>query len=164
MEVPDFRRKADRDRYRSDDWQQERYDVKRGVFGGAKLNKKASNFSTTMKDMVTYAPMYRAYADWKKVQSAIAMPENFLPVATRLLDNYDKLAAAYKDARSTVNAYPESDGARVLSQMLELGGEKKVLSGSFLHTLKKEVAVLRKKFEISPLLPGTKRIANSKSS
>ncbi|MFA6566591.1 MAG: Gfo/Idh/MocA family oxidoreductase [Victivallales bacterium] len=156
MEVPDFRKKADRDRYRSDDWQLERYDVKRGVFGGAKLNGKAANFSTTMKDMILYAPAYRAYADWKKVQSAITTPEKFLPVAVKLLDSYDKLVAAYKDARAIVNAYPKSDGARVLSEMLEVGEEKKVLDTGFLPALKKDVASLRRKFKRSPLLPDKK--------
>ena len=34
MEVPDFRNPAERARYRADDWEQERYPVTRGVFGG----------------------------------------------------------------------------------------------------------------------------------
>ena len=99
-----------------------------------------------MKDLISCSLTYRAYADWKKVQSAISMPESFLPLASKLLDSYDNLVAAYKDARSIVNAYPKSDGARVLSQMLELGEEKKVLSADFLATLKKDVAALKKKF------------------
>ncbi len=169
MEIPDFRKKADRDRYRSDDWQIERYDVKRGVFGGAKLNEKASNFSTTMKGLISSSHTCRAYSDWKKVQSAIATPEKFLPIAVKLLDSYDSLLAVYKDARSIVNAYPKSDGARVLSEMLELGEEKKVLSADFLPALKKDVASLKKKFGDGPsslqkftasdLLPEKTRIA-----
>ena len=146
MEIPDFRKKADRDRYRSDDWQMERYDVKRGVFGGAKLNDKATNFSTTMNDLISSSLTYRAYADWKKVQSAMTHPEEFQTIAKKLLDSYDRLLAVYKDARSIVNAYPKSDGARVLSQMLELGEEKKALSAGFLPALKKEIASLKKKF------------------
>jgi len=146
MEVPDFRNKADRDRYRSDDWQQERYDVKRGVFGGAALNEKAARFSTTMKDMTLLAPVYRAYADWKKVQSSLSRPEEFLPVATNLLNQYDSLVATYKDARDIVNAYPKSDGARVLSELLEVGEEKKVLAPDFLPALKRDVTALNKKF------------------
>jgi hypothetical protein len=153
MEVPDFRKKADRDRYRSDDWQLPRYDVKRGVFAGAKLNKKASTFSTTMKNVIAYSTIYRAYADWKKVQSAMTRPEEFLPVASKLLGSYDQLAATYKDARDIVKAYPKSDGARVLSEMLELGEHKKALAPSFLPALKKEVAALQKNFGdgITPL-------------
>ncbi len=169
MAVPDFRKKADRDRYRNDDWQLERYDVKRGVFGGARLNAKAANFSSTMKDIVINAPVYRAYADWKKVQSALTRPDEFLPVATKLLENYDKLVATYQDARAIVNAYPKSDGARVLAEMLDVGEEKKVLAPDFLPALKKDVAALKKrfgdglatlrKFTSSALLPVKARIA-----
>jgi hypothetical protein len=146
MEVPDFRKKADRDRYRNDDWQQERYDTARGVFGGVVPTGKAANFSTTMKAMVAHAPTYRAYADWKKVQTDMARPEEFLPVAVRLLDNYDALVVAYKDARAIIKAFPKSDGAIVLAEMLELGDEKKVLAPAFLPALKKEVAALQKKY------------------
>lgn len=147
MEVPDFRKKADRERYRNDDWQQERYNTTRGVFGGVVPTGKAENFSTVMKNMVTYAPCYRAYADWKKVQGSIKQPEQFCPVATRLLEGYDKLVQAYKDAREIINAYPKSDGATVLSEMLELGEEKKVLAPTFLPALKKEVAALKRKYK-----------------
>ncbi|NLB55928.1 MAG: Gfo/Idh/MocA family oxidoreductase [Lentisphaerae bacterium] len=146
MEVPDFRKKADRDRYRSDDWEMPRYDVKRGVFGKAKLNKNALNFSTTMKNIIIYAPMFRAYTDWKKVQDDMTRPAEFMPIAEKLLDSYDKLVATYKDARALVKDYPRSDGARVLKEMLEVGQEKEALNPDFLVNLKKEVAGLRKKY------------------
>ncbi len=146
MEVPDFRKKADRDRYRSDDWQQERYDTKRGVFGGSPLTPQADRFSTVMKDMTIYAPIYRAYADWKKVQGSLSNPADFKPVAANLLSSYDKLAAVYREARSIVKAFPNSDGAQVLSEMLEVGGEKQALAPGFLPALKKEVAALTRKY------------------
>jgi hypothetical protein len=152
MEVPDFRKKADRDRYRSDDWQQERYNVKRGVFGGAKLNAKAAKFSATMKEMILFAPTYRAYADWKKVQPSLVRPEEFQPLAEKLLKSYDSLVACYRDARAIVKAYPKSDGARVLSEMLEVGEEKKVLAPGFLPALKKDVEALRRKFGMGPVV------------
>jgi len=169
MEVPDFRLKADRDRYRDDYWQQERYDTKRGVFGGLPLNDQAANFSSIMKDIVIYAPIYRAYADWKKVQTALSRPEEFLPVAQRLLDSYDKLGVAYRDARAIVDAYPNSDGAQVLREMLEVGEEEKALAPDFLPTLQQEVAALTKqhgdgmaalrKFETSRLITDRTKIA-----
>jgi len=146
MEVPDFRKKADRDRYRNDDWQQERYDTQRGVFGGAELNDKAAKFSLTMRNITRYAPMYRAYADWKKVFSDMARPEEFRAVAASLLQNYNDMVACYKDACAIVEAYPKSDGARVLSEMLDVGGAVDVLAPGFLPALKKDVAALKKKF------------------
>jgi predicted dehydrogenase len=147
MEVPDFRNRADRDRYRDDDWQQERYDVKRGVFGGfvPEPADKAAGFSAAMKAMTVLAPIYRAYAEWKKVQSALVRPEEFLPVAQRLLDNYSKLVDAYRDARAIVDAHPASDGAQVLRDMLDVGGEQAALSPRFLAALKRDVAALKRK-------------------
>lgn len=169
MEVPDFRRKADRDRYRDDDWQQERYDTARGVFGGfvPPAEQKAASFSSVMKNMVVYAPIYRAYADWSKVQNALSNPADMLPVAQRLLDNYDRLAAAYRDARAIIAEQPQSDAAQVLSEMLAVGEEEKALAPGFLAGLKKDVAALRRKygglelkaFESSPLLPDRTPIA-----
>lgn len=107
---------------------------------------EAFSFSATMKDMVIYAPLYRAYADWKKVEASLANPAELLPVARKLLDNYDKLVAAYRDARAIVKAHPDSDGAKVLSEMLEVGKEKTALSPAFLAALKKDVARLRRKY------------------
>jgi hypothetical protein len=172
MEVPDFRNKADRDRYRDDDWQQPRYNTARGVFGGKvpAAGEKAAGFSTTMKEMVLCAPIWRAYADWKKVQAAITDPSLFLPVAKRLLDSRDRILAAYADARAIIAAYPKSDGATVLREMLEVGGDAKVLDPAFWTALKREVAALKKKyggdaaaaviaqFSGSALLPETARI------
>jgi len=170
MEVPDFRKKADRDRYRNDDWQQERYDTKRGVFGGAALNEKAAKFNSTMKDMTICAPAYRAYADWKKVQKTLVDPGQFLPVAKRLLENYDNLVVAYREARAIVDAYPQSDGAQVLSEMLEVGEEKKALAPGFPAALKKEVAALTRlyggdnpwldKFDAPALVTGKTPVAS----
>jgi hypothetical protein len=145
-DVPDFRKKAERDRYRSDEWQQERYDVKRGVFGGAKVRGKAVTFTTTMKAMTIHTTACRAYLDWKKVQASMTDPAQLLPVAEKLLKSYDQLVATYQDARKIVKAYPTTDGARLLREMLDLGEEKQVLAPGFLPALKKDVAALKRKF------------------
>lgn len=146
MKVPDFRNKSERDLYRNDDWRQPAYDTKRGVFGGAKLSKTAQRFSSIMKDMVIHAPAYRAYADWKKVQSSMTQPEQFLPIAKRLMESYKDLVETYRDAQTIVREYPKSDGAQVLREMLEVGEADKVLKPSFLPALRKEVAALTRKF------------------
>ncbi len=171
MEVPDFRKKADRDRYRDDDWLQESYNVKRGVFGGANLNAKAKTFSTTMKAMTQYTPMVRAYLDWKKVQASLTNPAEFLPIATRLRDNYEKLVVTFKDARAIAKTYPKSDGAQVLTELLEVGEAKTVLAAAFLPALKKDVAVLKRKYsdgmkpltavKYSDLLPAHRSISSA---
>lgn len=148
MEVPDFRKKADRNRYRDDEWQQERYDVARGVFGGfvPEPNETAARFSSVMKDLTETAPLYNAYVDWKKVRTALVDPAQFLSVAEKLLLNYPKLVTAYGDAQEIVAAYPKSDGAQVLREMLELGEAAQALDPLFLPALKREVAALRRKY------------------
>lgn len=145
MDVPDFRRKQDRERSRSDDWRLKPYDVKRGVFGRAKHDAIAESFSAVMKAIVQLVPVYRAYADWKKVQSALVEPDAFLPIAETLLQKLPELKAAYADARAIMSAYPRTDGARVLREMLELGDEETVLAETFPPALKREVAALRRK-------------------
>lgn len=146
MEVPDFRDPAVRERYRNDDWHQEAYDAKRGVFGGAALNENAAQFTRVMKDMTIYAPVVRAYLDWKKVQSVLARPAEFAPVARQLLGHYGNVVETFRAARAIVADYPHSDGAKVLKEMLELGEDDRVLNSAFLAALKREVAALNRKF------------------
>jgi hypothetical protein len=107
-----------------------------------------------MKALVTCAPLYRAYADWKKVQGALADPAQFLPIAAKLLQHYDSLVAAYTQAQAIIAAYPKSDGAQVLRDMLAVGEPERVLAPTFLPALKREVAALRRKYSdgLEPLL------------
>jgi predicted dehydrogenase len=148
LEVPDFRKKKDRDRYRDDDGRQAPYDVARGVFGGLvpRPDKPAARFSSVMKEVVAAAPLYRAYADWRKLRGVLADPAQFLPVAEKLLQHYPKLAAAYRDARAIIAAHPRTDGAQVLREMLEIGEAERALDPAFLPALKREVAALRRQY------------------
>jgi hypothetical protein len=77
---------------------------------------------------------------------SLRKPEDFLPIAEKLLEGYELLKTTYREARGLIKAYPGTDGAKVLSEMLELGEEKKALAPSFLPALKKDVAALRRKF------------------
>ena len=111
-----------------------------------RANKPAARFSSVMKEVVAAAPLYRAYADWRKVRGALADPAQFLPVAEKLLQHYPKLAAAYRDARAIIAAHPRTDGAKVLREMLEIGEAERALDPAFLPALKREVAALRRKY------------------
>jgi hypothetical protein len=145
-DVPDFRKKTERAKFRSDHWIQDRYDVMRGVFGGAKLTAQAGRFTTIMNQLVKSASAYRAYADWKKMQPSLQRPAEFLPVAEKAMLGHAALQSTYREARQLIKAYPGSDGARVLSEMLDLGEEKKALAPSFLPALRRDVAALRRKY------------------
>lgn len=145
-DVPNFRNKAERDLCRKDNWAQDRYDVKQGVFGGAKLDENASCFTTIMKDLIECSLAYRAYIDWLKVENAMQTPQDLLKIGQKLSGLYERLTKCYKLARAIIKAYPKTDGARVLSEMLEVGEEKKALAPEFLPALKKRIAALRRKF------------------
>ncbi len=163
FEVPDFRRKEDRDRYRDDDWAQPRYDVKRGVFMPGADTAVTQGFSKTITDLIRHATTCRAYVDWKGVAADLAAPESLLGMAEGIAAAYPQIRETYTAARKLAKAYPDSDGARVLREMLDVGCEAKVLATGFLAGVKREIMSLRRlypatSFELtagvaSPLLP-----------
>jgi hypothetical protein len=65
--------------------------------------------------------------------------KDFPPVARKLKELYPKLTRAYKDARDLIGDYPDSDGARVLREMLELGQERQALDPSFQDVLERDL-------------------------
>ncbi len=138
--VPDFRRKAERDQYRNDRWRQKAYDYKKGAFPAGADYRVTGHFTQAMKDIVHYAKLYRAYADWGKVLDDMAAPDQFTSIGQRLLGQLDKLRATYALARKIADAYPRSDGARVLREMLALGDEKLVMAAGFPARLKRQFA------------------------
>lgn len=142
-DVPDFRQKGDREKSRNDHWRQKRYDTVHGVFPKNADFEITRHFSETMANLIQCATDYRAYADWGKVLKDMADPAQYGSVVIRLADEYDQLRETYTQARRIAKAYPKSDGARVLSEMLELGDEKAVLKPSFARDLRKRAAVFR---------------------
>jgi hypothetical protein len=150
FDVPDFRKKSERQRFRHDDWIQERFNPKTVAFGrGVKLTDKAGRFTTVMKDLIEVSLAYRAYTDWRKVLPSMDRPEDILPVAVRLQGKLERLRATYREAHKLIAAHPKSEGARVLSEMLAVGEEKKALGLGLdiVAKLKKDVAVVRKASE-----------------
>jgi predicted dehydrogenase len=138
--VPDFRNKAEREPYRNDDWKQPAYDYQHGVFPAGADTGITRQFAATMKALLHHAQIYRAYADWKKVRQDLAAPLEYFRLLARLLQAFPELRAAYVRARKIADAYPQSDGARVLREVLELGAEAAVLAPGCLAGLKREWA------------------------
>jgi len=142
-DVPDYRDKAARDAWRDDNWDQKRLDVTK-VFPADSDFEITRHFSATMAKLVSYATMYRAYADWGKVWRDMSEPSGILSVAGKLIDSHADMRAVYAMALKIARAYPACTGARVLNEMLALGGAKAVLHPLFLKQIKRQIAVLRK--------------------
>ena len=145
-DVPDFRNPRDRAAWRKDNWAQKRYDVRSGVFPAGADVALTGQFAATMKSLISASTAYRAYQDWKKVLPQMEQPSQFVGVVKKLADLYPGLVDTYKTARTLANAYPRSDGARLLGEMLALGGEKIATQPRFRARLRRELAALRRKY------------------
>jgi len=151
QDVPDFRDPAQRDQYRHDDWSQERYDTKRGVFPAGADTGLTQHFAKTIADLIQYSTLYRAYADWRAVMDDMAQPAKVLEQAEQVLQALPALRETYAMARKLVDAYPDSDGARVLREMLEIGDEAVVMAPDFATALQRQCDELRAKFPNLPV-------------
>ena len=145
QEVPDFRDKAQREKYRNDHFACPRYDVEHGLFPRGADKALVGNFTTLMKDVIRHALLYRAYADWVSVSEAVKEPAGIAEVADNLIKDLPEMRAAFKAAHKIMDAYPESDGARVLREMLALVDEKALARRTFLADARKQRDRLKRK-------------------
>lgn len=123
LDVPDFRDPKQRDKYRNDHYAQPRYDVLNGLFPKGHDESITSKFAITMRDLITQSVIYRAFRDWRQVAGACKDSAAPVRAADALIANLSALQAVQKEARKIANAYPESDAARVLNQMLAVTDE-----------------------------------------
>lgn len=163
--VPDFRQQHERDRYRNDTWQQERYDI-RAVFPVDADLAITGDFTDVMNHLCHYAEWVRSFLDWNAVAAQI-VDVHFLQdeVAEPLLSDFDNIHTQYVRARRLADAYPGSDGARVINELLEMGNEQGVCDGSLRAVLEDTTRALRRQrgvahtyltpYTISPLLAKT---------
>lgn len=149
-DVPDFRKKADREAWRNDTWAQKRYDVKKGCFPEGADPVLTGPFTTVMNDLIRLATAHRAYADWRQVRGDLVDPAQFQAVVAAAAKEAGPMVETYRRARRIVDAYPACDGARVLREMLELGGEAEVMKPGFKAAIRREAAALARQF---PPLP-----------
>ena len=153
MAVPDFRDPAQRQQYRNDDWQQPRYDTRKGVFPVEADLSITQQFAATMTELIRYSLSYRAYADWAKVEADLIDPERLADLLEGLIAIYPQLQESYASARKLIDAYPASDGARVLREMLQdIGDEATVMAPGFLDELRRRQQALRQKYPFTRML------------
>jgi len=145
-DIPDFRSKAQRDKYRTDNYAQPRYDAKKGAFPKSADKKLVGQFSTVIKDLIGVSTTYRAYADWAKVVDDMVEPQRLAALAQKVIDQYPRMLKTMKQARKIAHAYPRSDGARVIREMLDLADADLTMRPTYLKTLKSHAATLKTKY------------------
>ncbi len=143
-EVPDFRKKRDRDPYRNDETASIRYNLAKGCFPRNADREKTRHFTRLMRDLIFHARTLRAFADWNSVSQDIKEPEQIIPLADKVIREYPEMVEVMKSARQLADAYPRSDGGRVIREMLEQAGEKAVLKPDFLKWVKQERSRLKR--------------------
>ena len=160
LDVPDFRDPKQREKHRDDHYAQPRYDVQNGLFPKGHDESITSNFNLTMRDLIQLSTTYRAYRDWRQVADDCKDPLAPVRAADALLENLDKLQATQKAARTIIDAYPESDAARAMGQMLALSDESVSSKPGFEKALKED----RKKLTAAAEKRGVVMVAGENAS
>ncbi len=150
--VPDFRLKAMRDLYRHDTWQQPRYDV-HAVFPVQADPAEIGDFTDVANRLSLSTEWVRAFIDWNalapQIEDKIFLQDG---IAEPLLSDFTNVCAQYRRARRIADSWPDSDGARVLNELLEVGEETAVQDGSLLKDLEKITLALRRERGVSHTL------------
>lgn len=121
MEIPDFRKKEVRDRYRNDNWVQNHIDPDR-IFPDDQDIEITKNFTAYYGDAKRYMHLVRATLDAMKVYG-ITKPEEKIKtvdMVKKLRAELPKVNEAFDKLRSIYEAYPESMGGIAIKEKLEL--------------------------------------------
>ena len=128
MEVPDFRDKAVRDRYRNDHWQAKHLDPE-GIFPENQDIHITGDFTTVCRDMIPLIKLVRCALDGMKVYRFVPQAQKIIVVeqVRELREKLPEVAACYQRMRKIADAYPESMGGEAMLEKLELGEESLIL-------------------------------------
>jgi hypothetical protein len=142
-DVPDFRRRADRDAFRDDERESPRLDTRHHLFGATPDPATIGGFNATMSSLIACARAWRAWADAEAVAADLADRAGLLAAAKALAARYGELRTTYAAARRIIDANPGSEGARVLRELLEdIGDERVALAKGMEAKLKRRIAAL----------------------
>jgi hypothetical protein len=138
MEIPDFRDKAVRAKYRRDNWIQKHIDPDR-IFPDDQDLSITNDFSAVAIALDRAATHVRKALDAIKA-FPVAAPEDqirIIRLVKEVRDSAPAYAVAYARARKIADAYPVSPGGRALCELLvDVGEEKRVmLTDSFVEQL-----------------------------
>ena len=134
MEIPDFRDKAVRDRYRNDNWIPKHLDVKK-IFPENQDIAITGKFASTCKELVGYIRIVRSALDGIKVFDVVKQEQKMVVIdfVKELRDKLPEIADCYRRARVIADAYPESPAGIAIYEKLELGDEKIIMDSDALN-------------------------------
>ncbi|MFH0879449.1 MAG: Gfo/Idh/MocA family oxidoreductase [Lentisphaerota bacterium] len=142
LDVPDFRNKLERAAFRNDEYAQPRYDVKQGCLPGGRELDRTGKFSAVMKDLIRYATAVRAWEDWAGIIVEVRKKPKVAELGRAVVKELDAITATYKAARALAAAYPGTDGARMLNEMLEVGRDRDVLKPRYRDGVRRRAAAI----------------------
>ena len=88
-----------------------------------------------MKQLIETTTKVRAFQDWSSVYEDVSEQEKVVALGEDVLKDREAIKSSYLDAKRIVDAYPESVGARCLSELLEVGVQEQVLSQGYFQSL-----------------------------
>ncbi len=119
LPVPDLRDPAQRDAYRTDTFRQHAYDAEAGLFGMADPPPPAGRFTTAMRDLIAATNAVCAYRHWSQVAADMADEALLARLKADAEAAEPALAAAKHEAERLIAAFPATDAARILREVLE---------------------------------------------
>lgn len=143
-DVPDFRDPKARRAWRDDEFACPRFDIKKGCFPRGADPDLTGRFTALMKDLDRAAVLCRAFFDWRAVSKDIQDGRTILEWTEQLIERYPAICATLRDAQALAAAYPRSEGARVLNELLQLADAERILEKGFLREAKAQRRMLQR--------------------
>lgn len=139
IDIPDFRDKNIREKYRNDNTKPEQPDTDNLLFGKNHDHEITGNFTTVMTKLIPLPWGYpwggtglvRSVFDGMKLYPDLKRPEDKLDVIRNvrtLIAELPELVKVYRDALKIADAYPDSLGARILRESLSIGEPEAILN------------------------------------
>jgi len=120
--VPDLRKPDVRDAWRHNTFRQDAYDTAAGPFSGCNPGPDADRFTTVMRDLIAATNSVCAYEHWSLVAPDMADPSPLEAMRVAADAARPALDAARTEALGLIGAYPGTDAARVLREVLDRTG------------------------------------------
>jgi len=141
-DVPDFRRPEAREQCRHDHHAQPRYDTLHSCFPADADPALTAQFTTTMAQLIDHATLLRAVYDWLPLAAHTPEASAITVLVDAVLEQQPAIGETLRAAQHLAAAYPGSDAARVLHEMLALAEPERALAPTFTADLQRARATL----------------------